>query len=343
MAASTQKNKFLQPSRRILLVIVFGALIIAFAIFNSRGKKISVVRAEDNVLSKNGTAALINGDISKTNALDSDNDGLKDWEETLWGTDQHKADTDNDGTSDGIEVNEGRDPLIPGPNDVFADKEAVQKLRASTQETENLNATDRFARDLFAKYLLFKQTGASLDEESRDAVLNSALESIVASSSPKTWNTAQIKTIPANDTVRRQYGTTLGAILQQHTPSDAKNELYLLAQMSESEDYSNAALLLKMANSYASILQKYAALTVPDDAVTLHVHLLNVISAIETDVRAFSGIEKDPVTSLAHVKPYGENVDRLKAALSALQTYFSEHNIRYEHSDPGYSFTQSAR
>lgn len=48
---------------------------------------------------------------------DSDGDGLKDWEEAIFQTDPHKADTDGDGTPDGREIADGRNPLQPGPDD----------------------------------------------------------------------------------------------------------------------------------------------------------------------------------------------------------------------------------
>jgi predicted outer membrane repeat protein len=45
--------------------------------------------------------------------LDSDGDGLTDYEEYLLGTDPNNWDTDGDGISDGSEVNQGYDPLDP--------------------------------------------------------------------------------------------------------------------------------------------------------------------------------------------------------------------------------------
>jgi hypothetical protein len=48
---------------------------------------------------------------------DSDNDGLKDWEENLYKTDSLNPDTDNDGYLDGEEINSGHNPLVKGPND----------------------------------------------------------------------------------------------------------------------------------------------------------------------------------------------------------------------------------
>jgi|GEM_PF-1470308 len=49
--------------------------------------------------------------------IDSDNDGLKDWEENLYKTDPWNPDTDGDGYLDGEEINSGHNPLVKGPND----------------------------------------------------------------------------------------------------------------------------------------------------------------------------------------------------------------------------------
>jgi len=48
---------------------------------------------------------------------DTDNDGLKDWEEKLYKTDPLNPDTDGDGYLDGEEINSGHNPLVKGPND----------------------------------------------------------------------------------------------------------------------------------------------------------------------------------------------------------------------------------
>lgn len=45
---------------------------------------------------------------------DQDQDGLKDWEETLWQTNESNPDTDGDGMSDGEEVSLGRSPTEKG-------------------------------------------------------------------------------------------------------------------------------------------------------------------------------------------------------------------------------------
>lgn len=51
------------------------------------------------------------------NLKDSDNDGLRDWEEELYKTDPYNSDTDNDGYLDGEEVDSDHNPLIKAPGD----------------------------------------------------------------------------------------------------------------------------------------------------------------------------------------------------------------------------------
>ncbi|KKQ60937.1 MAG: hypothetical protein US81_C0011G0004 [Parcubacteria group bacterium GW2011_GWE2_38_18] len=58
--------------------------------------------------------------IKSTNNLDSDQDGLSDKEELVWGTDPFNSDTDGDGMKDGDEIKAGRNPLGKGMlKDIF--------------------------------------------------------------------------------------------------------------------------------------------------------------------------------------------------------------------------------
>ena len=55
--------------------------------------------------------------LAENRNQDTDNDGLKDWEEELYKTDLRNPDTDNDGFLDGEEVTAGTNPLIKAPGD----------------------------------------------------------------------------------------------------------------------------------------------------------------------------------------------------------------------------------
>ncbi len=51
------------------------------------------------------------------NFKDSDNDGLRDWEEELYRSDPNNPDTDGDGYLDGEEVDSGHNPIVKSPGD----------------------------------------------------------------------------------------------------------------------------------------------------------------------------------------------------------------------------------
>jgi hypothetical protein len=101
--------------------------------------------------------------------LDSDQDGLSNAEEKIYGTDPNKADTDGDGYTDGAEVKSGYDPLKPAPGDkIIQDKSAetvsavtsknvsgennssTEKINAASQTAvaEKINLTDKLSTDV---------------------------------------------------------------------------------------------------------------------------------------------------------------------------------------------------
>jgi len=67
--------------------------------------------------------------FSFDSAVDSDGDGLSDWQEAKLGTDPYDPDTDGDGLSDGWEVANGGDPLDPDDADQEAKTSAMEEAR----------------------------------------------------------------------------------------------------------------------------------------------------------------------------------------------------------------------
>lgn len=89
--------------------------------------------------------------IIESQDKDTDNDGLRDWEEELYKTSPYDPDTDNDGYLDGEEINSGHNPLVKGPND----KQVFYPLPLG----EKYNITDKIFSDVdsvLRSYLLQK-------------------------------------------------------------------------------------------------------------------------------------------------------------------------------------------
>lgn len=141
--------KQILPKNRFIIFIIFTLLILAvgFLSFKYKGKYLD---KNDQFKNDRDLSAL---DIaSQSLKKDSDNDGLKDWEEILWKTDSNNPDTDGDGMSDGEEVQQGRDPLKPGPDDKLKEKMPTLNQGVAgadiNSDDNSVNLTELFSRNL---------------------------------------------------------------------------------------------------------------------------------------------------------------------------------------------------
>ncbi len=92
--------------------------------------------------------------------VDTDEDGLTDFEETELGTDPENPDTDNDGFNDGHELEENYDPLDPGDKPYIGDYgrdpcysefdgDPVGELNFTDQHGERVYFKDFCGREIF--------------------------------------------------------------------------------------------------------------------------------------------------------------------------------------------------
>mgnify|MGYP001567058144 FL=1 len=98
--------------------------------------------------------------------IDSDDDGLKDWEETLWKLDPNNPDTDKNGVSDAEEVKKKMTEIDTKSETEESNKDGVEG-ESYTTGTE----TDILSKKLFAEYMNLKKSG-NFNEESVTATVN---------------------------------------------------------------------------------------------------------------------------------------------------------------------------
>jgi len=119
--------------------------------------------------------------------LDSDQDGLSDNEEKVWGTDPANRDTDNDGYSDGAEVESGFNPLKPAPGDKLVE-EKVQSAETTNNDAgspseqttessaeENVSLTEEFSSRISNIISSSEENGTEITMENLDEVVQSFL------------------------------------------------------------------------------------------------------------------------------------------------------------------------
>ncbi len=170
-------NKKYLPSKNFLIALSITVVIIVIVIiFDSLQNNQGVYKNQGLAKGTSTTVAQIN--------IDSDNDGLPDWKEALYGTDPHNPDTDGDGTNDGDEVAQGRDPLKPNtapkgqePNDKI-DPKIIEQNEKIVNTFESLSDTDKFSRSLISDVIAAAPQDGALDENKTNSIITNALQRI---------------------------------------------------------------------------------------------------------------------------------------------------------------------
>lgn len=246
------------------------------------------------------------GQLASTAAtqIDSDKDGLTDWEESIYGTSPQKSDSDNDGYLDGEEVASSRDPLKKGPDDLI--------VQNKTTDTEEITATRKFAELAVANYLTAFQTKspAELKPEEMDKILrdslgndpkmsvkfNEILKSELYYFIPSDLN-KEIK-IAKNDTEKEQklYGENILKLLKEMYDSGPKNDFF--QTINQSMVTGNYSQIEEFAAFYQKIYGSAKNITVPESLEINHKNLLTYLYKMQKISEAIKIYETDPLKTL---------------------------------------------
>ena len=247
------------------------------------------------------------GSLSLTDRTrDSDGDGMADLYETaFYNTDPNRVDTDGDGTSDRDEVVAGRDPLIPGPNDVSkpATGEQVAQIETYTE-----------------KYL------ASLPENvPREEILDQVrLEAFVEANKGPLLPPASIITSSAEgkdvvkaylDTVSSTHNKELGVV----TSADIDAAFRLLINTQDKQPMQGIVNVLQ---KNVGILQK---VTAPNEVSGLHEKMVAATSALQTNSEGLLNIDQDFVGGLIAAK----KIEELGSVFQEMATSVMELETKY--------------
>lgn len=233
--------------------------------------------------------------------LDSDADGLRDWEEPLYGTDQYNPDTDNDGYLDGEEIMSGYDPTRPAPNDKKSEYAMDPRLNPQTL-TENLTEHLFFAilekrvdpKD--AEKILFSP---DIEQSQTYAAVGDAFEKL-KTANQKLYNLPEIPdemiTIikdssgSALNDYNKQTKKIVEIILEKNLSLERITEAF--GQAIETKDFSTTN---KIKESYKDLYNILIVTPVPSNLVEDHKTTLQIFSGMIQIFSDIENIQNDPV------------------------------------------------
>lgn len=325
-----------QPRKKIVwlvLACLIGVSAVGFAVYANKknGSNSGEGGAGDN---RNSQAIeIVQKKLADKAAEDSDKDGLVNWEETLWGSDPAVADSDKDGTSDGEEVKLGRNPIKPGPNDVFTGASIDEKIKAITAVDQDKTLTGQVSRDFFATYIQAKQSGVALDAETQTKIIEQTFINRNFSVPVKEYTITDLNIGQDN---LREYGNDLGKAFQTGLAKDPETEIQILQAALASSLESDLARLDPIIAGYKSIIANAAKVKTPKEMAATHVALLNGLSHVLSDIEGFRKILSDPLVGLGGVTNYYQDVDAMQKAIFDITAMFAQRNVTFKQDEYGY-------
>jgi len=313
------------PSIKLIMVVV-SLLLLGGLIWG--GTYLGKILESDNAYKNKpltGMSALTNeiikSDIMNINK-DSDNDGLKDWEETLWKTDADKTDTDGDKTNDGAEVATSRDPLKPNtaksgrtPDD-FLDISKVSANLASATSTplEPKTKTDKLARDFIVQYFSIKGnaklTVAEQDKLVADIMSKTDLNSDFTYKKYTEKDISKISGQLSKAVTDKYKQDILKALDTAHKKSGnglvSEFDIILKAfeNQTENQDSSEINKLAPIIKEYQLIVKEVLKIKVPNDLAKKHLDFLNNISAVSQGLPYIKENFEDPLSVFIFIEKY---------------------------------------
>jgi hypothetical protein len=236
------------------------------------------------------------------NDVDSDGDGLMDWEEVLWKTDPHNAYSNGKSVPDGEFV-----------------KTLVNSSTAKKDFFSTENATDSFSIELFREYWDIKKSG-NMTPEVVKSMTERLAGDIFNNPSVVKFTVPQELRFPDNE--RERAAKYAESVLKLR---DNYQNLYLQNQISARELTSpiGNSSVNNAINLYTNLASDLKKMSVPVSMVPVHESLIQSYLQSAEGLRLISKISSDPLRALVGAQMQSESEASSAAAIERIASFLA--------------------
>ena len=285
--------------------------------------------------------------LQQVAAKDSDNDGLPDWEEALYGTNPNNPDTFNLGMTDGEAVAKGL--IVPK---AIADTSAISAATSTgpdsvlaadgiTQAPADDSLTSAFGQTFFTLYLQAKAAngGADLSSDKTAALAVQAmgqLGAVVPTADFKNPSDLTVSGSGADAMVA--YAASAQAIIRKNAPPTTNTDLGYLQAALDGSDPTAVSSLTALAASYRDTAVGIAALPVPEELAADDLVIVNTMMRVSEIYSDFARINTDPLAAILALEQYPQAELDAEKAFAALPPAYAAAGASLSANTPGAGF-----
>jgi hypothetical protein len=292
----------------IFLSIIFSASLIIGAFFLSSPIRIPVAGAEysDELLKEYA-------------AKDTDADGLKDWQEVLYGADPTNAHSLDASLTDGEAVREGKAALR-----VLATRPESMEPEVPGTDAAPETLTDRFTREFFGNYLLQRGQQAPTEEEFLAFIKDATADLTTQTSIEEPYTAIEVIPGGSGEAAVETYLSLAGKAM---TPSGSydrsKDELDYFSEGMGGKTASYAHVRA-VGTLYTNIARALMNVPAPYEVATAHLRVANAYAALGQVAADMAEMPNDPLRALVALDRYSEVRRNLGEALQTFAATLKE-------------------
>jgi hypothetical protein len=224
---------------------------------------------------------------------DSNDNGIPDWEEYLWGLDPYKNGQEN------------KDLILAKKNTLLKNGE-IQPMDDSKAISEN----EMLSQEFFATIIALQQTG-QLDETSMKSVSEAVGKNIETTPIPDIY-TRNMLTIKNDSTLTETtYKENLTALINKYSDADIGNELTFIVQGLSNNDPQALYAAKTVADAYQSFGREFIKIPVPQSLVQAHLSAANNYEKVGQAIKDLAQILSDPLIGMKAIINYKNYSDAL--------------------------------
>jgi hypothetical protein len=292
-----------QNVRIISAVIIAGAMIGASFWFTMYETKLASALSTDELL-----RAYVE--------QDSDQDGLPDWQEEVYGTDPANprsvdaSMTDKDAVAEGLVAPAFISEEAPDP---------VKKIDIPGEEPSPNSLTKRFSEQFIQAYLS-AGGGKNVTQEEQQQIISTLLKTFTQEVVETISSSYTRVSVRSNSKISLEaYSADLWSIFTKNdVPAEFGNPLALGQELINGAGETVLPDLTRLEKTYSSIADDLLETAVPPSAVEIHLSLLRNFDSFARAVNTLSTYEQDPIAALGALSIFETNSDSVVESFQSL-------------------------
>ncbi len=286
------------PSKKFSIIIgsCIAVILVVFITTSYFGSKSSFNKNPNafNLISSSGT-------LNETISHDSNNNGIPDWEESLWGLDPN-----GDGASN---------------KKIIDAKKAENAIK--TNDSDLPTPTDIFTREFMSTVLALRQSG-NLTPEALSKVAQTIGNDVDNKhANPNTYSMSDLTLVNTNPVKEKiAYQNALKNVISQYNDVDLGSELSIISDSLNENSPGSLKLLQPIAEAYIELAKKIVALRTPVEISQNALDLANATVEMGQTLLRIENLYTDTIHGMVSLDDYVKASDASDRATATIASYF---------------------